>query len=83
MGQLWLLVLQGIQLDELQKIMEDVATDFPADIAAKFGRNMFREVGEMVVRGIAQKHGIALVLIGAGTRAPHDNIFLPTDFNMV
>ncbi len=51
--------------------------------AAKFGRDMCHVVGELVVQGTVRKHGIALMLIGAGTRAPHDNIFVPTAFNIV
>ena len=53
------------------------------DAAAKFGRDMCHVVGEVVVLGFMRKHGIALMLIGAGTRAPNDNIFVTTGFNIV
>ena len=77
-------MLQGIQLDELQSVLECLQTvDILPGAAAKFGRDMCHEVGELVAHGIARNYGIALMLIGAGTRAPHDNIFVPTAFNIV
>ena len=75
------MILQGIQLDELQSVLESLPDEvLSPGAAAKFGRNMCHVVGELVAFGFAKKYGIALMLIGAGTRAPHDNIFVPTDF---
>ena len=74
-------MLQGIQLDELQSVLESLQTvDILPGAAAKFGRNMCHEVGELVAHGIAKKYGIALMLIGAGTRAPARQHLCPDSF---
>ena len=77
------MVLQGVQLDELQCILKDMSEPCGShDATAAFGRGMCHGIGEVVAKAFTYKYGAALVLIGAGTRAPHDNIFDPTDFNI-
>lgn len=75
--------MQGVLLDELQSVLEKAKrAGMNEEDAAAFGRDMCSAYGGLVRDGTAKRHGAALMLIGAGTRAPHDDVFLPTGYNM-
>lgn len=75
-------LMQGILPDELQAMveqMEELNVARPAAVAK--GRAMLSAIGQCVVAGVADIFKIVPFMLGAGTRVPQFDRFVPTEYN--
>ncbi|CAL8463222.1 g2756 [Coccomyxa elongata] len=75
-------VMQGILPDELQAVMDQMQQmDIARGAAVMKGRAMLSAIGECVAAGVASDFKFVPFLLGAGTRVPQFDKFVPTEYN--
>ena len=75
-------VTQGILPDELQAVVEQMENlEVARPAAVMKGRAMLSAIGECVGAGVASDFQFVPFMLGAGTRVPQFDTFVPTEYN--